>query len=136
MKEYVSWALKNILIVILLTVYIDYVANGNLPFEENTVRGVVGSGSMIPLINKNIYPNIKTENYILDMDDDVKVGRVYIYTREEDDGNTTYIVHRLIGIYNISDEIVYVFRGDNNLYADKPVYRWQIVEEVRGVLFE
>lgn len=115
---------KTLLMLINKTEEITDVINDNL-----VRRNIVGTGSMRPLIMKNIYQNISTVDRILNSSEELYKARIYIYTREDPNG-TVYIVHRLIGKYYIGNDTLYVFKGDNNLYVDEPVYRWQIIEEV------
>lgn len=105
------------------------------PFSNVVVRGVSASHSMHPTINKGIYPLISTRNRVLESNDTLYLGRIYIYRKNE----SSLIVHRLVGVYNTSDfdqELIYVFMGDNNEIVDKPIKRDQIIEEVLGVNFE
>jgi len=95
-------------------------------------RDVEGTGSMRPLLEKRAYPNLSTINEVIGENDSIHLGRIYIYKKDvtnETNTTTKYIIHRLLGIYNVSDEILFIFKGDNNIYLDEPVYREQIIEE-------
>jgi len=128
--------MKLILTIIVLLL----LAGCTIPQEiETTRRGVRGTGSMRPLFEKLEYPNMIIDSEVLDKDDKIYLGRIYVYTKNitiqnettmENETDIEYVGHRLLGIYNISGEIVFAFKGDNNIYLDKIVYREQIIEEV------
>ncbi len=122
--------MKLILTIIVLLL----LAGCTIPKETDLIRrDVEGTGSMRPLLEKLAYPNITTVNKVLGENDSIHLGRIYIYTKDyvnETNTTTKYIVHRLLGIYNISDEIIFIFKGDNNIYLDEIVHREQIIEEV------
>lgn len=103
-------------------------------------RGVQGSGSMRPLIDKRIYPSLKTTNKDVtietgEMIDEYDLRKIYVYKKINETNHTSLIMHRLVGVYNITNKTVYVFMGDNNDVVDEPVYREQIIEEIIGVKF-
>jgi hypothetical protein len=92
------------------------------------MRNIAGSGSMKPLLMKDLYQDITTINRVLDEDEDLMPGKIYVYKREDYNGSV-YVIHRLLGVYYIGNDTLYIFKGDNNLYVDEPVYREQIMEE-------
>lgn len=98
--------------------------------EEMIAYGTVkGTGSMKPIINKNVSPDLQTLTLQIP-ERNLTLGMIYIYER----GNKT-IIHRLVGIYKIENKTVYVFMGDNNHYVDDPVNRSQVIQEVIGIRF-
>ena len=97
-------------------------------------RDVKNSKSMSPLIDKDIFPDLMTKTVPLEQTDTIYLGKIYIYEREGQN-KTSWIIHRLVGVYETSDGDLYIFKGDNNEVVDDPVYRNQILEEVVGVSF-
>jgi hypothetical protein len=97
--------------------------------ENYIVRNVAGTGSMKPIINKDVSPNIKIVGKNISIGSPLYLGRVYIYKTI----NGSYIMHRLIGKYNISNEMYYIFLGDNNIIADDPIRREDIIEELVAI---
>jgi len=94
-------------------------------------REVAGSGSMQPLINKNVYPALKTQNYILNKSDKLVVGRMYVYVT-----NTTHVIHRLVGRLNTTCGEYFIFMGDNNNIIDERlITRNMIKEEVIAIKY-
>jgi len=93
-------------------------------------RGVAGTGSMKPNIDKDKYPEIYTINRKLNQSEKLIIGRIYIYKRDDE-----LIIHRLVGKYDICNTTIYVFKGDRNLVVDSPVNRSQIIEEVQAIRF-
>lgn len=86
--------------------------------------GVGGTGSMLPVIQNNDLLMLEK----LDEQEQIYLGQIYVYKNNE----TESIVHRLIWKYNSTH---YIFKGDNNLVADKPISREQITYKVIGVKF-
>lgn len=101
-------------------------------FDNYVIRGLAGSGSMKPIINKDVSPDIEVVNRNLSDSEPLYLGRVYTYKGKND----TLIIHRLVGIYNISETIYYVFLGDNNIIADDPVMREDIIEELVSINYD
>lgn len=146
--------IRKVKLVIIVTILL-LLTGCTTPNEiEPIIRGVRGTGSMRPLFEKSAYPDIEIETEPLGENDSIRIGRIYVYTKNitiqnettytnnitaqnetiiENKTETLYVGHLLVGIYNISGEIVFVFRGINNIYVDNPVNRSQIIEEVVGI---
>ncbi len=96
-------------------------------------RPIAGSGSMRPMMDLSVYPNLKTKTRAIDIDADLYLTRVYIYSRD----NETDVVHRLIGFWNITEPgEYYIFMGDDNDMVDNPIIREQIYEELVGIRYD
>ena len=102
----------------------------NRVLELNFVeRSIEGTGSMKPLLNKNSYNDLKTINRKISVNETLRIGRIYVYQKDNGD----LIIHRLLGVYKVSNESIYVFKGDNNQFVDDPVNRTQIIEEATAI---
>ena len=110
--------------------YEDRVNEVERVLELNFIeRGVEGSGSMRPLLDRSKYPDLVTINRKVDLNETLRLGRIYIYR----DTDGSLIIHRLVGIYNLSNNFIYVFKGDYNMVVDDPVNRTQIIEEATAI---
>lgn len=121
------WAIIVILLMIVLTAKINSKEN-TLPKAEETIRienTSCNSNSMGTLIECSY--KIMTE----DLKNNTKpiLGEIYIY---ENEGKR--IIHRLIACINNCTE--YIFKGDNNIIADKPVKREQIKQKLIAIYFK
>lgn len=125
-----KWMLARIRIVFMLGLITGIISvlltGGGLQyFSEKPViqeLGVVGSGSMLPLM----YPDVELKTVDYDQSLPLKCGHIYIYKNNESER----IVHRFI--YETKEGKI-IFKGDNNQYNDQPVNRSQIIYEIVGV---
>jgi len=110
-----------------LILFVPLFSFGNVLHDSE--RRIKGSGSMRPTLDKDLYPETRTVNRDLSEVERLRLGRIYVY--EKPDG--VDVVHRLVGIYTIGNETIYVFKGDTNKLADEAVERSQVLEEVTGI---
>lgn len=96
-------------------------AKSNQPtyFLDKTTAVVV-SGSMVPTLNVDDHVLIER----VDSSDDLIIGEIYIYKKGD-----MYIIHRLVREYydETLNEVLYIFKGDNNRDYDYPVPRRYVV---------
>lgn len=96
--------------------------------QADSIGGIKGTGSMLPFIDKG---DVLLYNEV-DEDDMLWTGRIYAYEKNE----STTVLHRLISSYVAEDGEEYlIFKGDNNIVADKPITRDKVVRELIGVCF-
>lgn len=108
--------------------------------------GNLTGDSMIPIAKEGDIPFLKE----ISEDERLYLGSIYSYKKnktqegeirfldEENNDTKKNILHRLIGHVNCAeyDEIIYVFKGDNNRVIDPPVRRKQVKEEMIGICFK
>ncbi len=105
-------------------------------FELDFTKGlgsIYGSGSMSPLIDKDVYPNMTYAYREVNLSEDLVIGKLYTYSKEN---QTRDVLHALYDIQWINGEEILFFKGYANQRFDKPVRRPQIVQEVTAIFYE
>lgn len=99
------------------------VLKNSIDIRESTIAGTC-----------SMYPQWQEDDMLysiwLNESDEPKMGEIYSYKKGE-----LNVAHRLIQIYDINGENIYVFKGDNKAIADDPVKREQIQAEVIAQCF-